>query len=168
MIMVPKCDFRPLPYLVSLGVVGVATIAVFFGVGFLLLAPPHPTAPSADPGHPTQALEALDLSPPVNNDTAWGSTSAPAPAAERVVASPGIDAPSDREVPTFRFTAIETALVPPARITRAKTVRIGRHRHEKTGRRWVRLWRSNSSAGPNPGGGFYGPPNINVGYINPK
>ena len=25
----------------------------------------------------------------------------------------------------------------------------------------------NASAGPNPGGGFYGAPNINIGRINP-
>jgi hypothetical protein len=28
-------------------------------------------------------------------------------------------------------------------------------------------WRGDASAGPNPGGGFYGAPNINVGRINP-
>jgi hypothetical protein len=27
--------------------------------------------------------------------------------------------------------------------------------------------RGNANAGPNPGGGFYGAPNINVGRINP-
>jgi len=166
MITVPKCDFRPLPYLVSLGVVGAATIAVFFGVGFLLLAPPHPTASSADPAPLAQAVESRDLPTPAINDTAPGSSSAPV--AENVAASPTFGAPANRDGPELVATAIETALVPPARITRAKTVRIGRHRHEKTGRRWVRLWRSDSSAGPNPGGGFYGPPNVNVGYINPK
>jgi hypothetical protein len=30
------------------------------------------------------------------------------------------------------------------------------------------LWRPDASAGPNPGGAFYGPPNVNVGYINPR
>jgi len=29
-------------------------------------------------------------------------------------------------------------------------------------------WRADATAGPNPGGGFYGAPNINVGYINPR
>jgi len=28
-------------------------------------------------------------------------------------------------------------------------------------------FRGDSSVGPNPGGGFYGAPNINVGHINP-
>src|ERR1700720_3456989 len=31
MITAPKYDFRPLPYLVSLGVVGAATVGIFFG-----------------------------------------------------------------------------------------------------------------------------------------
>jgi hypothetical protein len=30
------------------------------------------------------------------------------------------------------------------------------------------VWRLNAYPGPNPGGGFYGPPNINIGQINPK
>ena len=34
MITAPKYDFRPLPYLVSLGVVGAATVGIFFGAGF--------------------------------------------------------------------------------------------------------------------------------------
>jgi len=29
------------------------------------------------------------------------------------------------------------------------------------------LWRHDASAGPNPGGGFYGAPNLNVGRVNP-
>jgi hypothetical protein len=28
-------------------------------------------------------------------------------------------------------------------------------------------FRGDASAGPNPGGGFYGAPNINIGRINP-
>jgi hypothetical protein len=35
----PNYDFRPLPYLVSLGVIGAATVGIFFGAGFLLLWP---------------------------------------------------------------------------------------------------------------------------------
>ena len=29
------------------------------------------------------------------------------------------------------------------------------------------LFREDASAGPNPGGGFYGAPNIDIGRINP-
>jgi hypothetical protein len=160
MITVPKDDFRPLLYLVSLGAVAAATVCVFFGIGFLLLAPPHPAAPPADPDPPAQALEAHEVPPPGNNDTAWGSLSAPP--ADKVTSSPTPSAPSNREAP-----ALETTLVPPAGITHAKRVRVGRHRHQGTGRHWVALWRPDASAGPNPGGGFYGPPNINIGRINP-
>jgi hypothetical protein len=195
MITVPKYDFRPLFYLVSLAAVGAATVGVFFGVGFLLLAPPHPTAPSADPDPLAQALESLDLPTPAINDTAPGSSSAPA--AKYVAASPTFGAPSNRDGPELAATAIDTALIPPGRITHAKKSRAGRLAHQGTGRRSAALWRpeeqirpgqtgsfehrssydiravatpakNRASAGPNPGGGFYGPPNINVGYINPK
>ena len=37
MITAPKYDFRPLLYLLSLGVVGAATVGTFFGASFLLL-----------------------------------------------------------------------------------------------------------------------------------
>jgi hypothetical protein len=47
-------------------------------------------------------------------------------------------------------------------------VRAGRHHREGTRKRWTTLWRPDASAGPNPGGGFYTAPNINIGYINPR
>jgi hypothetical protein len=37
-------DFVSLLHLISLGAVAAATVGVFFGIGFLLIAPPHPTA----------------------------------------------------------------------------------------------------------------------------
>jgi hypothetical protein len=64
-----------------------------------------------------------------------------------------------------RFTAIETTSITPARITHAKKVRIFLYHRQD---RRAALWQPDANAGPNPGGGFYGPPNINVGYINPK
>jgi hypothetical protein len=147
MITVPKDDFRPLLYLVSLGAVATATVSVFFGIGFLLLAPPHPAAPPVDPVPPAQALEAHEVPLPWKSDTAWGSLSAPP--ADKVTSSPTPSAPSNREAP-----ALETPLVPQAGITHAKRVRVGRHRHQGTERHWVALWRPDASAGPNPGGGF--------------
>ena len=57
MTTVPKYEFRPLPHVVALGAAGVAVVGVFFGVGLLLLSPRHQTAPSADQGLHTQALE---------------------------------------------------------------------------------------------------------------
>ena len=65
-------------------------------------------------------------------------------------------------------TAIETTLIPPAGIARAKMVRIVQYHRRGTGRHWATLWRPDARAGPHPGGGFYGPPNVNVGYINPR
>jgi hypothetical protein len=166
MITVPKDDFRPLLHLVSLGVVGAATLGVFFGVGFLLLAPRHPATPSADPVLPAQALEAHEVPPTGDNDTARGSSAVPP--ADNVAASPTPVEPSNRAVLALRSTATRTTLIPPAGITHAKRVGVGRHRHQGTGRRWTALWRPDASAGPNPGGGFYGPPNSNIGYINPR
>jgi hypothetical protein len=144
MITVPKYDFRLLlPHLVSLGAVGAAIIGVFFGVGFLLLAPPHPVNPPADPIPPAQTPEAHEVAPSANNETAWGSSSAP------VTGSRTIGATSHGEM----------ALIPPSAITHAKRARVLRHHRQVTNRHW---------AGPLPGGGFYGPPNVNVGYINPR
>jgi hypothetical protein len=63
---------------------------------------------------------------------------------------------------------METAPIPPAGITRTKRIKVDRHRQEAPKRLSAALWRPDASAGPNPGGGFYGPPNINIGHINPK
>ena len=164
MTTVPKDDFRPLPYLVSLGAVAAATIGVFFGIGFLWLTPPHPAGPSAAPVAPAQALEGREVSPPGNNDAAQGSSNAPA---DKVAASPTPDAPSSREALALRPTTVETTLTPPAGVVHRKEVGAGRRRHQGTGRHWTALWRPNVSVGPNPGGGFYGPPNVNIGRINP-
>jgi hypothetical protein len=166
MTTVPKDDFRPLPYLVALGAVGAATVGVFFGIGFLLLSAPHPATPSADPGLQAQALEAHEVPPPANNDTASGSSLAPP--AEKMAASPTSGALSNWEGPALEATAMEAAPIPPAAITHAKRVRVVRYHRQVTGRHWAALWRPDASAGPNPGGGFYSPPNINVGYINPR
>ena len=146
MITVPKYDFRPLPYLAFLGAVGAAIVGVFFGVGFLLLVPPHPVNPPADPIPPAQTPEAHELAPPANNDTAWGSSSAP------VTGSPTIG-----EEPALAAAA--TAMSPTSAITHTKRARVLRHHRQVTDRHW---------AGPQPGGGFYGPPNMNVGYVNPR
>ena len=94
MITAPQYDFRPLPYLVSLGFVGAATAGIFFGAGFLLLAPPLGVGSSADPVPPILALEAHEVPPPAINETASGSSMASA--AEKTAASPMSGAPSNR------------------------------------------------------------------------
>jgi hypothetical protein len=84
------------------------------------------------------------------------------------VAASTSNAPSDRAALASTSTAIDTPIIAPARIAHSKKVAVGRHRHESTGRPRIVLWRANATAVPNPGGGFYGPPNFNVGYINPR
>jgi hypothetical protein len=177
---------RSLYYVIALGAVGAATVAVLFGIAFLWLAPPHPAAPPADLVPPSQALETDSRLRQGVNDTAQGPTpGAPTDGA----ASPTPAAPSNQEAARLGSTPIETALIPPAGITRAQRVRASQHPHKRmtisrlqqgearrsatlgvlqtTEGQGAALWRPDASAGPNPGGGFYGAPNINVGRINP-
>jgi hypothetical protein len=161
-----KDNFRSLLYLVSVSIVGPTTVGAFFGVGLLWLTDPNPATPSADPVLPAQALKADTIPAASASDTMWGSL-AGSPA-DKMTVSPTPDAAPNREVLASRSMAMETTLIPPAGITRAKRVRVGWRRHEATGRQWAALWRPDASAGPNPGGGFYGAPNINVGRINPR
>jgi hypothetical protein len=85
MITAPNYDFRPCPTS-SLGVVGAVTVGIFFGVGFLLLAPPLGVEPSEDPLPPILALEAHQGQRPAINETASGSSMASV--AEKTAASP--------------------------------------------------------------------------------
>jgi hypothetical protein len=177
MIAVPKDESPSLLNLVIVGAVAVATITIFFGIGFLWLALPYPATPPADPVPSAQALEAHEVPPSSNSDTAWGTSSAPA---DKLAASSTSGAPSGREARASEATALfspmpadprtaESRIIPPARVTHAKRIGVSWHRRGRTVRRWVVLWqRPYTYPGPNPGGGFYGPPNINVGYINPK
>jgi hypothetical protein len=152
--------------LVTIGAVATATIVVFFGVGFLLLSLPNPATQPADPAPASDALEAHQAPLPANNDTP-PSASAALPA-NNVAATETSGLQSDPEAPASASIAIATAIIRPARITRTKRITISRHRHEPTVRRSMVVWHLNAYPGPNPGGGFYGAPNINVGQINPK
>ena len=168
MTTVRKDDFRPLVYLLPLGAVGAAIVGVFFGVGFLLLTPPRGAAPPTLPDPPIQA-EAHEVPPPADNDTEWDSTPE---YLNKVGARSMPDTPPTQEVLASRSkemeTPMETTLIPLAGIAQTKRVGVGRPHHRVTGRHRVALWRSDARAGPNPGGGFYGPPNINIGHINPR
>jgi len=161
---VTRRDFASLLHLVPLSAVAAATVGVFFGVGFLLIAPPHPAAPLKDPA--PEAGQVEELQSPKNNDAAGRSLSAPSP--HEVAASPMLSALSEQEPPLLGSVETRMVLVNPTHITHVKKIRVRRHRHEATTRHWAGLWRPDASAGPNAGGGFYGPPNINVGYINPR
>jgi hypothetical protein len=157
----PTEEAPSLLYLVTIGAVATATIVVFFGVGFLLLSLPNPATQPADPAPASDALEAHQAPQPANND-APPSMSA-ALLANNVAAEPS-SVQSDPAAPASASIAITTAIVRPARTTRARS----RRHHEPTVRHSMVVWRLNTYPGPNPGGGFYGPPNINVGQINPR
>ena len=162
---ITKEDLRSLLYLVSLGVVGAATVGVFFGAGLMWLIDPHPAALPADPVNSAQALRPEEFQLRRDTVRVWGL--APDAPTEQVKAISTSDRAPNREVLATRSTATET-LVPRTRVTHSKRVRFRRHRPPATGRYLAVLWRPDASAGPNPGGGFYGPPNSNVGYINPR
>jgi hypothetical protein len=173
----PGDDVRALPHLVSLGAVGAAIAAVFFGIAFLWLAPQQPAEPPADLDSPTEALEFQEVPSPANNDKALGrSTESPAgnvtanplPSALPLTVATTTGAPSNPAAPALVSTSMEAMLIPPAKITHAKRVRVSLFYRQATARDRAALWRPDASAGPLPGGGFYGPPNINVGYINPR
>jgi hypothetical protein len=158
---VTKRDIRSLVYLISCSVVGAAVVGVFFGIGFFWLIDPDRAVPDADPVVATQALKADKFASQEDSDTAGHSlTKFPA---ELAGASPTPDTTSNPAAPSLR-----SPLIRPAIVNHAKRVRVGRHHHRGTEKYWAASWRSDASAGPNPGGGFYGPPNINIGYINPR
>jgi hypothetical protein len=163
---VTKHEFVFLLHLASLSVVAMAPVGVFFGVGFLLLAPPDRAASPAESASLPLALEAQEAPPPRNDEAGWGSSPGSPP--EEIMAIDTPDVPSNRQTPVLEATTVETAPIPPAGITRTKRIKVDRHRQEAPKKLSVALWRPDASAGPNPGGGFYGPPNINIGHINPK
>jgi hypothetical protein len=169
-------DVGSLLYVISLGIVLVATAGLFFGVGFMWLIDANPPAAPIDPALGAQARAAHAVQPPANSDAARGWSTEPVPGnvAESPTAStlpmpdiPVTGASSNREAP-LELTALEPRIMPPAGITHSKRARVIRYHRQATQTHRVALWRSDASAGPNPGGGFYGPPNINVGYVNPR
>ena len=172
----PQGDLRSLLYLVSLGAVAAATTAGLFGTAYLWLVAPNPAKAPAELGPPAQAMSIDEFPAPADDATA-GSTET---AADNVAPSPipgaspqpnaGIEeAPSKQEASRVASRGMQASprLMPPAGITHAKRVRIVRYHRQPT-KRYDALWRPDARAGPHPGGGFYGPPNINIGYINPR
>jgi hypothetical protein len=102
---VTKHEFVFSLYLVSLSVVAMVPVGVFFGVGFLLLAPPRPAAPSADLVLPPQSVEAHEIPPSENRDTA-ASSSLGVPD-KMAIATP--DVPPNQEMPVLEATRMGTA-----------------------------------------------------------
>jgi hypothetical protein len=103
---------------------------------------------------------------PANYATPLGASAALP--ANNVAAAETSGVHSHPEAPASASIAITTASITPARTIRAKRITVSRRRDGPTERRSMVVWRLNAYPGPNPGGGFYGPPNINVGQINPK
>jgi hypothetical protein len=174
MTTVPKDDFRPLLYLVPLGAVAATIVVIFF---FLLLSPRHPATTPAVPGPPALAPEPYEVPLPSDDDMARGSS--PEAPVGNLAANPipgtlprsdatRTEPPSDREASGLESTAMDPTLIPPAGIIHAKRVGVGRRHHQATRRHGAALWRPDARAGPLPGGGFYTPPNVNIGYINPN
>ena len=178
---ITRDDFRSVPYLLGLGGVTAATVAVFYVVAFLWLGPSHPAAPPGDPLPPTRPLEGSEGQPPEAGNMAR-SLSAGDPAHD-IAATLTPAASPNRHALTLAPT--KKALSPRGRKTHAKTANVHRHRrHQMMVSRLPRqettrsalgfvpttqtaVWRPDASVGPNPGGGFYGPPNFEVGHINP-
>jgi hypothetical protein len=166
-------DLRPLPYLIALGAVGAVIVGAFFGISFVWLAPPHPTVPVVDPAPPfvdpapsAPALEARhDNWPQVLSPMATDNNAAANPLPDILpLLNPAVNgAPRNRTAPV-----LTTTLTSPAAMTHARRVRLERRRHQPLKRYSAGLWRPDARAGPLPGGGFYGPPNVNIGYINPR
>jgi hypothetical protein len=141
----PEPNLGTLLHLISIGVVATATVVVFFGLGFFLLAGPSegltldPRArdrgveieprrpdPVASPGldtapstvqTPARSVfpEAPDVLPPAGKDTASGLASA----ADTGAANATFDGSSSQEQPGLRSNADEATLATPTGVTHA-------------------------------------------------
>jgi hypothetical protein len=166
-------DSRSLLCVVSLGAVAAATATAFFGAAyFLWLASPNPAKVPTDLRPPAQALNTDEFPGDYESTRSTEST-------DNVTTSPRASslsnativtrAQSDQEGTAVLSQMMQATprLIQSAGIPRAKRIRIVRY-HSQVAKRHDVFWRPDARAGPNPGGGFYGPPNINVGYINPR
>lgn len=124
-----KEDIRSLLHLVSLGVVGAATVGVFFGIGLMWLTDPRPAALPEHPVRSEQALQAHAVLAPVIERAAPDSS--PVLPSEKVAASPISDAPIDRATVAVGSAEMASKPILPRRIAHAKRVRLSRPRHQK-------------------------------------
>jgi hypothetical protein len=130
-------------YLVSLGGVAIATVIVFFGLGFFLLAHPNEEliAGDRDRGAEVEPRRS-DLVPPPEKDAAPFAvqTELPHPttaSADSVAANAAFDAPSSQELRESKSTSDEATLAAPAGVAPAKRNGIDRHRHAGAQKRWA-------------------------------
>ena len=130
--------------LVSLGGVAIATVIVFFGLGFFLLAHPNEEliAGDRDRDRGTEVEpRRSDLVPSQGKDAATLAVqtelSHPATApSDTLAANATFDAPSSQELPGLRSNPDEAAAAAPAGVTQAKRTGSGRHRHAAAQRHW--------------------------------
>jgi len=124
-----KEDIRSLLHLVSLGVVGAATVGVFFGIGLMWLTDPRPAALPEHPVISEQALQAHAVLAPVTERAAPDSS--PVLPSEKVAARPISDAQIDRATVAVGSAEMASKPILPRRIAHAKRVRLSRPRHQK-------------------------------------
>ena len=173
----PEPNLGTLLYLISLGVVATATVLVFFGLGFFLLARPDREliADARDRGVEV-APQHADLVSPLNKVLApFPAQTAPAPsvppgpsperhevlpraskdtalgsasAADTGAANTISDASSRQEQPGLRSNTDEAAVATPTEITRAKRTGMGRYRHAGARKHWARISQPANSRPP--------------------
>jgi hypothetical protein len=162
----PEHHIGTLLYLVSLGVVVITIVVIFFGLGLLLLTHPDReliAGPGASHGGVEVQPRPSDLVPspdkeavPVTGRTemphpATTSASSVPPAADQVLpparrgtastastaANATFDASPSPEQPRLGSNADEATLATPAGVTHPQRNGIGRHRHARTRTRWA-------------------------------
>jgi hypothetical protein len=175
----PEPNLGTLLYLISLGVVAIATVVVFCGLGFFLLAHPNKEV-TVDPGARDHGVEieprrpdpaappGLDASPSTVQTPARsvfpekprdapdaspparkGTTLGSASSADTVAAN-ALDASSRQDQPELRSNTDEAAVAMPAGITDAKGTGIGRHRYAGARKQWARISQPGANSRPPP------------------
>jgi hypothetical protein len=165
-------------YLISLGVVATATVVVFFGLGFFLLAhhDEELIADTRDRGVEVAPQHADLVSPPNKDAAPFPALTAPAPSvppglspethevlppaskdtalgsasAADTVANATSDAWSSQDQPGLRSNADEAALATPTEVTRAKRTGMGQHRHAGARKHWARISQPGANSRPPP------------------
>ena len=166
-------------YLISLGVVAIATVVVFFGLGFFLLARPNEgliAGPEARDRSVTIEARPLDLAPSPDKDGASSATqtasassvspaqperhygvlppasddTAPGSAIAADTAKATFGASPGQNVPQLRSNGGQAALATPAGITHAAKAEIGGHRHAVGRKHSARLSNPAVTSSPPP------------------
>jgi hypothetical protein len=179
-ITTPEPNLGTLLYLISLSVVAIATVVVFFGLGFFLLAhrsegvtvdpgardrgveiEPRRPDPAASPGldatpstvqTPARSVfpEKTPEAPDVSPPPRKGTTLGSASGADAVAANATFYGSSSQAQPGLRSNVDEAALATPSAVPRAKRAGIGRHRHSGARQHWAGVSRAGTNDRPPP------------------